>query len=356
MQPRTKAIVMIIIVIISILILSFLIFLAYMTMKDYRPDEVETLQVEGNPAKKEIAGQQELTLAAWNIGYAGLGREMDFFYDGGRQVRPDSQLQQKYWDGIVEQLEKFREFDFIMLLEVDRDSKRSFYYDQWDEIKKIFSGHYSVFAWNYRVPFVPMPVYEMMGKVMSGMGTLSSAEPSKAERYTLLSDDAWPVGLFTLDRCFILTRYPVEGGNELIIINTHNSAFDDGSLRKRQMSLLRNTMLHEYERGNYVIAAGDWNLNPPRRFSESIITGDWVESIDPPIDGVFLPVEWTWAFDPRVPTNRWVTEEYLKGRTWTTIIDFFVLSPNIELLDVETLDLSFENSDHNPVTARVRLK
>lgn len=31
------------------------------------------------------------------------------------------------------------------------------------------------------------------------------------------------------------------------------------------------------------------------------------------------------------------------------VIDGFIISPNVELLDVETLDLGFENSDHNPV-------
>lgn len=356
MQPRTKAIVMIIIVLSGAVLLSFIAFLVYMTIKDYKPGDTELLQIEGKTAKTELSHQQEISLVAWNIGYAGLGREMDFFYDGGRQVRPDSILQQKYFDGITEQLGKMRDYDFVMLLEVDRYSKRSYYHDQWEAIKKIFNSHASVFAWNYRVLFVPMPLYEPMGKVMAGMGTLSSFFPTIAERHSLHRDDPWPTGLFTLDRCFILTRYAVEGGKELVLINTHNSAFDDGSLRKRQMALLRNTILNEYEKGNFVIAAGDWNLNPPLRFHEKIITGDWIEYIEPPIDKDFLPGGWSWGVDQRVPSNRWATEEYLKGRTWTTIIDFFVLSPNIELLNIETLDLTFENSDHNPVTVRVRLK
>ena len=42
-----------------------------------------------------------------------------------------------------------------------------------------------------------------------------------------------------LDRCFLVNRYPVSNGNELLMINTHNSAYDDGSLRKQQMDFLK---------------------------------------------------------------------------------------------------------------------
>lgn len=356
MRPQIKAFMITLIALIGALLLLIFILLIYTGVKDYKPLDIEQLTVEDSSTVTPIPLQQELNFVAWNIGYAGLGREMDFFYDGGRQVRPDRQLQEKYWRGIKKQLDNFRQMDFIMLLEVDRDSKRSYYLDQWEEIRKIFPDHASAFAWNYRVPFVPLPLYAMMGRVMAGMGTLAKYSPSQAERHTLLRDDPWPVGLFTLDRCFILTRYPVETGKELVLINTHNSAFDDGSLRKKQMTLLRNTMLHEYEQGNYVVAAGDWNLNPPKRFHETVITGDWIEYINPPIEDTYVPWQWTLAFDPRVPTNRWVTEEYLKGRTFTTIIDFYILSPNIELIEVETLDFGFENSDHNPVRARILLR
>jgi hypothetical protein len=37
-----------------------------------------------------------------------------------------------------------------------------------------------------------------------------------------------------------------------------------------------------------------------------------------------------------------------------TIIDFFVASPNLEVLDVAARDLGFLNSDHNPVRILVR--
>jgi hypothetical protein len=38
------------------------------------------------------------------------------------------------------------------------------------------------------------------------------------------------------------------------------------------------------------------------------------------------------------------------------IIDGFILSPNVTLLSVETLNLEFVNSDHNPVVMQVMLR
>ena len=65
-----------------------------------------------------------------------------------------------------------------------------------------------------------------------------------------------------LDRCFLLSRLALPDGKELVLINTHNEAFDDGSQRNQQMAVLKELMLKEYEKGNYVITGGDWNLNP----------------------------------------------------------------------------------------------
>ena len=66
-----------------------------------------------------------------------------------------------------------------------------------------------------------------------------------------------------LDRCFMVNRYPLENGKELLVINTHNEAFDPGEIRKAQMAYLKEFLLSEYAKGNYIIAGGDWNMSPP---------------------------------------------------------------------------------------------
>ena len=68
-----------------------------------------------------------------------------------------------------------------------------------------------------------------------------------------------------------------------------------------------------------------------------------------------LPSGWTWTYDPSAPTNRNNKKAFKKGDNGTTYLDYFVVSPNVEILDVETIDLEFAHSDHNPVRIQVEL-
>ena len=45
-----------------------------------------------------------------------------------------------------------------------------------------------------------------------------------------------------------------------------------------------------------------------------------------------------------------------KGKTFTTLIDFYLVSPNVEILEVKTIDLDFKYSDHQPISLKVKLK
>jgi len=73
-----------------------------------------------------------------------------------------------------------------------------------------------------------------------------------------------------------------------------------------------------------------------------------------PVD--FLPDGWKWLYDNTNPSERSVVAAYDQPKTPTTIFDFFLVSPNIDALSVECIDLNFENSDHNPVIIKVKLK
>jgi hypothetical protein len=73
------------------------------------------------------------------------------------------------------------------------------------------------------------------------------------------------------------------------------------------------------------------------------------------LESNYLPSEWKWAYDNTVPSNRTVSAPYNPATTSTTVIDFFLLSPNIESLAVKCIDLDFRNSDHNPVILKAKL-
>ncbi len=342
-----------VLLIVAFVVVFFVIVLAAVT--NYHPEDIEEREVFGKENKIRMTGD-ELNFMTWNIGYCGLGLEMNFFYDGGRMVRPDKQQYLKYQKGIQDYLREQDTIDFICIQEVDVYSKRSYFSDQWQWFLQNLEGHYGTFAFNYDVRFVPLPVWNPMGRVRSGLSTFSRYEPESAERYAFKGNYRWPMRWFMLDRCFIKSVFSLESGRKLVLLNTHNSAFDDGSLRQEQLEVLRRVMISEYEKGNFVVTCGDWNMNPPGFYAWKIHNGDMVKTVLPSIENDYLPEGWKWAFDPKTPTNRELIESYLKTRTATTIIDFFVFSPNMELLEVHTGDLGFEDSDHNPVFLKVRLR
>jgi len=335
-----------------ILVGAFLLFLLYATIDDYRPDKVSAQSI--NDEADIISDSLQIKLLIWNIGYAGLDASMDFFYDGGKQMRPDRQGVEDNMKGINSTLAPYKGFDFIMLQEVDQKSKRSYHINEFQTIKDQFKDYNSSFGINYDVGFVPIPLTEPMGGVKSGLMTLSSPCPSSVERYSFPGNYSWPMKLFMLDRCFLVNRYQVSNQKELVLINTHNSAYDDGSLRAQQMTYLSDYLLSEYEKGNYVIVGGDWNQTPfglePELPSHHFDTDNltFIEK-DYPAPG------WIWAYDESLPTNRRVATPYDKSKSLTTVIDCFLASPNVELSEVKTIDLNFQYSDHQPVQIQARL-
>ncbi len=63
-----------------------------------------------------------------------------------------------------------------------------------------------------------------------------------------------------------------------------------------------------------------------------------------------LPEGWRIVADPSTPTVRTDQQPYVAGDNFVTIIDGFIVSPNVNVLGVKTTDMGFEASDHQPVT------
>lgn len=333
------------------MVVAFLIF--YATLSDYKPKKEEV--VKESVKTDKYPDWAEIDLMIWNIGYCGLDSDMDFFYDGGKKVRTSKEKLLKNLESVITELQKNDTMEFILLQEVDVKSKRSYGIGEYDSIAKALPNYTSYFGKNYDVFFVPVPMTDPMGHVKSGLQTLSKANPSGSVRWSFPGKFAWPTSLFMLDRCFLVNRYPLDDNKELLIINTHNSAYDArGVLRTQEMAYLKEFLLREYEKGNYVLVGGDWNQSPPAFKPEFKV--DVFDNVDFTLipDG-YLPSEWKWVFDPSTASNRRVITSYTRGTTPTTIIDFYLLSPNIEMVNVNTIDKAFENSDHQPVRLKVRL-
>ena len=324
----------------------------FAVISDYKPAERVMIAARESPAR--LADSAEISALIWNIGYCGMDKDMDFFYDGGTKVFTPRERCIENLMEVIKFLKKNDTIDFILLQEVDVKSKRSYRINENKTMTEHLKTHTSYFAPNYDVFFVPVPPSSPMGKVFSGLSTLTKQESSSAVRFSFPGEYGFPKQLFMLDRCFLVNRYPLSNGKELVLINTHNEAFDPGQIRKAQMEYLKSFMLEEYNKGNYILAGGDWNQCPPGlkpAFRRNVINTEQMV-----LNSDYLPGEWTWAYDRTAPSNRSVTEPYDQSTTTTTVIDYFLLSPNIQRLSVKCINLNFKNSDHNPVILKAKLK
>ena len=121
------------------------------------------------------------------------------------------------------------------------------------------------------------------------------------------------------------------------------------------MAFLREKFLAEYQAGNYVIAGGDWNQSPPFFNAAALDTSAPPNPYATSIDPAFMPADWRWIYDARIPTNRSTNTTFEKGKTPVAVIDFFLVSPNVQVVRARAIETEFRFSDHQPVWMEVRL-
>lgn len=337
----------------GVALLYGLVVLGFTSVTEFRPGDETKI-----PMQKEadvLPDSAVYSMLIWNIGYAGLGSEMDFFYEGGTTVRPSKEQNTRYFKGIIDFLAKNDTLDFILLQEVDFRSKRSYRVNQLKTLQTILSRYKVCHAINYKSAYVPSPVFTPMGSVQAGLATFSKYNPRSATRIATPGFYSWPKRLFLLKRCFLESRHALKNGKSLVIYNIHNSAFNDASdQREKELEKLRALIIDEYKEGNYVVVGGDWNQNPPgwnpEQSTKYMTQQRW------PIDPDYFPKGWTWSFDPGLPTNRDVHEPFDPANTPTTLLDYFLVSPNVQIITVKTNDLGFQHSDHQPVLMSFKLQ
>lgn len=354
-RSKLRTLLKVILLIVLILVLAVAAFVGFLTATEYRPGSVEDLKVENKGTSS--GSTKELTLMTWNIGYGALGESADFFMDGGKQVSTATK------DGvngnmyaITREIRKVNP-DVVFLQEVDTSSQRSHFVNEKYFIENNTKNYCDTFATNYRCAFVPYP-WPPMGKVDAGIQTLSKLQINSAERIALPCPFTWPSRVANLKRCITINKASVNGGsNNLSLVNLHLEAYDNGSGKKAQTKILKDYLDMEYESGNYVIAAGDFN----QTFS-SVDT-----SMYPAHEGLWkcgqldcsqFSSDWQFEMDTTHPTCRSLDEPYAgadKSTFQYYMIDGFIVSKNVKVKKVETLDLGFAHSDHNPVLLTVEL-
>ena len=353
MKKKTKKIVnkvkKILGIVVAAVLVFVILFFIFAAITEYRPADRKEVQFDSS---LDIMEKRSFDIMTLNMGYAGLGEEMDFFMDGGEGVNPESKERvQENLDGIEKMLDLVNP-DFYFLQEIDKDSSRSYHIDETAYLQKDYSSR--AYAQNYVCKWVPYPIAHMIGSVDSGIMTLSTHKMASAERISLPNFQSWPKSMFMLKRCMLVNRIPLEGTDkQLVLVNFHLEAYDDDKTKTEQTKVVAEFVQEEYAKGNYVVAGGDFNQSFP--YAEDVfprLEGDiWRPGM---IDMTMLPEDWKLCYDLSAPTCRSIDKPFT-GLTDHQVfcLDGFILSPNLDCEFVATINCNFKNTDHNPVYMRV---
>ena len=334
----------------------------YLTITEFNPEEgtVDSLEIHAAAADRaeavESPDTMPLRIVTWNIGFGALGDNADFFMDGGKSViTSDKTRVQSNMQMISEELKSLSP-DIIFVQEVDKNSSRSYGIDETALLQETFPYMDTTFANNYKVAFVPYPI-PPMGRMDSGILTMSSLPIAQAERIQLPCPFAWPVRIANLKRCLMIDRIPLEDGRELVLINLHLEAYDNGEGKVKQTQMLQQIMQQEAEKGNPVIAGGDWNqiFSSADHGQFPLQEGKWECG---QIDVTQFAGDWQFLMDADLPSCRSLDQVYAgadKDTFQYYLLDGFILSSDIKVLSCKTQDLDFVCSDHNPVLLEIEL-
>lgn len=307
-------------------------------------------------AAKNSAAQitDSLKIVTWNIGYGGLGSNMDFFYDGGTRIRDTKARTLENLKGILAEM-KALDADIYLLQEVDECSRRTYRINELAMLQAAFPEYHLYFACNYRSFFVPIPLRSPMGKVSSGVVILSRYRAEKVERLAYPSRFPFPVSLFNLKRCLLAATFRLPDGGLLVVGNTHNTAYDTGGMRDQETDFLASWIDSLQNRGVKVLVGGDWNQYPPayRPGEDEVANPHFAVA---PLQASAFEATGRIVYDSSGKTLRYLDKPYSQSST-LTVTDYFYVSHSLSSSDARLCgNAVFAYSDHRPVCITVCLE
>lgn len=344
-------------IILAVLLVLVVGLLGFLSLTEYSPEANETVSSEGHAAKTLTEGDT-ITLMTWNVGFGALDENSDSFLDGGTMVRAESkEAVLNNMAGICNEIEAIHP-DILLLQELDRNSSRSCSVEEYTYVSKRMDGYAHVFANNYKAAYIPYPLPKTLGKVDSGIATFSVFPMYASDRVQLPVPFSWPMRTINLKRCLLVSRIKVEGAEkELVLVNLHLEAYDDGEGKLAQTGMLAELLKTEAQKGNYVIAGGDFNQIFSTVNADAYPTyGDnWRAPI---IDVTEFGDGFSFLMDESAPSCRLLNRPYRDADHASFqyyIIDGFIVSNNILVESLQTQNLGFVHSDHDPVVLRITL-
>ncbi|PHR93268.1 MAG: hypothetical protein COA69_04810 [Robiginitomaculum sp.] len=292
-----------------------------------------------------------ISVLNWNLGYAGLGKDSDFVADGGEHFYPPSK------DAVLGNLEGIRSViatnraDIHIFQEISEPDMLTLGVDVLAGVRDSLPDDNWYFTNDISTRFIPQK-----SAMHHGMAFFSRLKTDPVQTIRLPLEPTRLNGTLKRQYHTQVREFKDANGEAWAIFNIHLSAFDaNGNIRVQQFERLLEIVDTFYQDGKHVVVGGDWNMQliptdfPHTTKQEYLF---WLKTL--PHES--LKPGWKMLVDETVPTARTNERPFVKGENYTTIIDGFLISPNVDSISLKTIDTNFEFTDHQPVWGEFRAK
>ncbi len=380
MKTKAKKVIKITGIILLALVIVLAAYIIYLYASYHRIPDNQELQVEeisqNTEAGNELTTEKNYSALTYNIGFGAYTPDFSFFMDGGKSSWAKSKDSVKETIKGAGELVASKDPDFALVQEIDLDATRSYHVNEYSILKENIPAYNCVFAQNYDSAFLFYPFTQPHGKSKAGLALFSKYPITGSLRRSFPISTSF-TKFFDLDRCYSISRVPVDNGKELVIFELHMSAYGNSdAIREGQIRMLSEDMQKEYEAGNYVICGGDFNHDLKAADTQSKASDasnntqtDSGDSAEPeswayPFPRSELPEHFSFCLDQLSEdekNNLWNSArnadmEYVPGKTYTVTLDGFIISDNVECTKYENVNTGYSYSDHDPVYMEFQLK
>lgn len=380
MKTKAKKVIKITGIILLALVIVLAAYIIYLYASYHRISDKQELQVEeisqNTEAGNELTTDKQYSALTYNIGFGAYTPDFIFFMDGGKSSWAKSKDSVKETIKGAGELVASKDSDFALIQEIDLDATRSYHVNEYSILKETIPAYNCVFAQNYDSAFLFYPFTQPHGKSKAGLALFSKYPITGSLRRSFPISTSF-TKFFDLDRCYSISRVPVDNGKELVIFELHMSAYGNSdAIREGQIRMLSEDMQKEYEAGNYVICGGDFNHDLKAADTQSKASDasnntqtDSGDSAEPeswayPFPRSELPEHFSFCLDQLSEdekNNLWNSArnadmEYVPGETYTVTLDGFIISDNVECTKYENVNTGYSYSDHDPVYMEFQLK
>lgn len=322
---------------------------------EYKPNEKEMLSYNSK-GTRGLYTSREVSIVEWNIAEALASYDMDSYKEGGKMIESNSK-NSVYENllGISETLLSY-DADIYIVNDIDMKAKRTMNINEVEYLSKKLNL-VPLFAYDKKVKYTPYP-WPTEGNTAKGNAMYSHLGLSSLERVALpYKNTSFPLNLIAEKNAALVAKIPLSNSDSSLVLinaNLQKTPLVTEESSDSSLDALLKLAYEEYNNGeNYVIIAASFN----RKLCENSI----INKTDIAIPSAFntdLEDGWELVYDDTTMTQRSLNDVYKNNENGVNsyVTDGYIVSPNISVNEIKTIDEEFFYSAHNPIMIKAILE